>query len=67
MMKVLNLNKALFSVENIEKTAVVYKEYARINIKTENMYYRVSFDKCKYDEDRTIKEFENYLIGLENS
>ena len=67
MMKVLNLNKTIFSIDNIKKTAAVYEEYAKIKIKIERMYYKVCFDKCKYDEDRTIKEFENYLIGLENS
>ncbi len=27
----------------------------------------ITFLKCKYDENLTIKEFENYMIGLENS
>lgn len=67
MMRVLNLSKDLYSIENIERTAKVYKDYAKIKVKNEDEYYFVSFDKCKYDEDRTIKEFENYLIGLENS
>lgn len=26
-----------------------------------------TFWKCKYGEDVTIKEFENYMIGIENS
>ena len=39
---------------------------ARISVIEEAKYIQVSFTDCKYDEIRTVKEFENYLIGLEN-
>lgn len=63
----LSLNKELFSLDNIKEAESVYKGFAKISIIPEDRYYVVRFKHCKYDEERTVKEFENYLIGLENS
>ncbi|MGN8946243.1 HxsD-like protein [Bariatricus sp. HCP28S3_E4] len=63
----LHLHSEIYSVENIEYTKKVYANFANINITSENNYWLVNFSDCKYDEKETIKAFENYLIGLENS
>lgn len=63
----LQLHSEIFSVDNIEYTKEAYADFANINFKSENNYWLVTFSDCKYDEKETIKAFENYLIGLENS
>ena len=45
----------------------MYSEYADITIENFDGYWKLSFTHCKYDELVTIQEFENYLIGMENS
>ncbi|MGN9077150.1 HxsD-like protein [Oliverpabstia intestinalis] len=60
------LNMDIYSVENIKKTCNAYKDFARIKIKRNYNYMELTFDRCKYDTDITIKEFENYLINIEN-
>lgn len=67
MMKTLKLSKELYSLINIEETIDVYDRLANIEILHRNNCYLLSFSGCRYDTNRTIKEFENYLIGLENS
>ncbi len=65
-MKKLVLNKEVFSVNQITAAKIAYKDIADIKISSKKNYFVVNFFKCKYDEERTIREFENYLIGLEN-
>lgn len=60
------LNTDIYSEKNIRETCDIYKAYARIKIKWKKPYVELRFDKCKYDPDITIKEFENYLINVEN-
>ena len=43
-----------------------YTDYAKMTLLENDRTWTLDFDECKYDEMRTIKEFENYLIGLEN-
>lgn len=45
----------------------VYESYAAITAKFRDDYAVLTFGNCKYDEEQTIKEFENYMIGIENS
>jgi hypothetical protein len=66
-MKKLKVSTEVYSIANIEKTVLAYKGIARITVRKATGYLLINFLKCKYDEDRTVKEFENYLIGLENS
>lgn len=63
----LRLNKEIYSNENILKAVEAYESYAQMSIKEDVNHCILCFVDCKYDEVRTIKEFENYLIGLENS
>lgn len=63
----LYLSEDVYSEESIKETCAVYKEYAHIEMKRENLHIELIFSRCKYDPDLTIKEFENYLINVENS
>ena len=65
-MKVLHLNKDIYSIARIKNAVLAFKDYADMGITEHKEYIYVSFLQCKYDESITVKEFENYLIGLEN-
>ena len=62
----LYLNTDIYSESNIRKTCGVYKDYARIKVKARKQYVELTFDRCKYEPVITMKEFENYLINIEN-
>ena len=66
-MKQITLNKEIYSQDAVVRAVKDYKQFARITIADKNDYWIVKFFACKYDELRTIKEFENYLIDLENN
>lgn len=63
----IDLNSDIYSEDSVWQAISAYKGYANISMKSKNGYFFVTFSKCKYDEQRTVKEFENYLIGVENS
>lgn len=63
----LYLSKDVYSEDSVKKTCLVYSGYAQIKLKQKNSHIELSFDRCKYDPDLTMKEFENYLINVENS
>ncbi|MGF0019899.1 HxsD-like protein [Sporofaciens sp. SGI.106] len=63
----LQLNSEIFSEKNIKYTQKVYSRLAKIRIEFSSNYWILQFSDCIYEERLTIKEFENYLIGLENS
>lgn len=66
-MKKLKINRFVYSDEAIEATMQAYRHLAMITAKVKGDYTILTFWKCKYGDERTIKEFENYLIGIENS
>ena len=66
-MKKIRINKAIFSDEAIQITIKAYNGYANMSVESRDKYAIVTFQDCKYDEELTAKEFENYLIGIENS
>lgn len=63
----LQLNTDIYSESSIRESCAAYKTYARIKIKKKNRYMELTFDRCKYKPDITMKEFENYLINIENT
>ncbi|MFA7101086.1 MAG: HxsD-like protein [Bacilli bacterium] len=65
-MKIIKVNKSLFSTSTIGEAMEAYKDYALIVIKQDAGYTVLTFLKSKFDEEQTIKEFENYMIELEN-
>ena len=66
-MKKLKVNHSVYSDETIKSTMQAYQHLATITIHNIGDYTVLTFRKCKFDEERTVKEFENYLIGIENS
>lgn len=65
-MKKLVLKQEIFSLRNIKEAQEAYKKIANIMVIEKQDSVVIRFLHCKYDGDRTVKEFENYLIGLEN-
>lgn len=65
-MVMLKLKEDLYCEDNIIGCIRAYKSLAEIIYKKDADYWILSFKNCKYGEERTVKEFENYLIGLEN-
>lgn len=63
----LELSADVYSENSIKQTIAVYKNYAVIKLKKKRNKWILKFSKCRYDEQLTVKEFENYLIGTENS
>lgn len=66
-MKKLRISRSVYSDGTIEKTMAAYKNHAVTTVAYKGDYAIVTFWKCKYDAEQTIKEFENYMIGAENS
>lgn len=63
----LKLRSDVYTEESIKKVIAVYKTLADIVIEGQkDCYMMICFTNCIYDEKLTIKEFENYLIGVEN-
>lgn len=58
--------KELYKYANILSAIDAYKNIARIGIHETESYWKLVFSDCVYGTVRTICEFENYLIGLEN-
>ena len=61
------LNTNIYSDAAIQVAIDAYKELATISIDKQENYICLSFHECKFDVHLTVKEFENYVIGLENS
>lgn len=66
-MRKIRFNREIYSDYAISQTLDVYRHFAITTVEYEDDYAVIIFEKCRYDEEQTIKEFENYLIGVENS
>ena len=44
-----------------------YSNLCEFSIAEKADEWEVRFSNCRFDEQRTVNEFENYLIGLENN
>lgn len=66
-MKKIKINRSIYSDDTINATMKAYQNHAVTSVKLKGAYAFLTFWKCKHDEEQTIKEFENYMIGLENS
>ena len=65
-MKEIRLSKEIYSEKCIKKAIADYSSLAKIDYTQNGGIWKISFAQCKYDEMRTLCEFENYLIELEN-
>lgn len=66
-MKTVDLSLDIYSKQNIELARDAYKNISKTVVVYRENYAKLRFLFCKYTEEKTVKEFENYLIGLENS
>lgn len=67
VMNKLRLNKNIFSQSSISYAIDVFESLCVIIVSEDEKYFICSFDNCKYDVEKSKKEFENYLIDLINS
>ena len=62
----LRIIKELYQEKNIHLAIKAYKGISDVFFQEQDNYWILLFTNCKYNEAKTIQEFENYLIGLEN-
>ena len=62
----IKLNKEIYSAKHIQQAVSDYSSLADIRMTEENVYFVCSFSACRYDEQRTVKEFVNYVTDLMN-
>lgn len=63
----IRLNYDVYSLKSIRAAKEAYSDLANIAIIRRRRDIELIFTSCRFDEEQTVKEFENYLIGLENS
>ncbi len=64
--EIIQVDKSLFSLDNIEKTQEDFKELLITKITEETDSYIISVISNLKENSNIIKEFNNYLIGLEH-
>ena len=65
-MSKLLLNKEIYHFTNIEAAIYDFQDCATITVAEQEQQFILNFSNSRADEELTIKEFENYVIGLEN-
>jgi len=60
----LNLNKDIYGKTSIERAIRDYGQIAHIHLEEDEHYWRLNFVESKYNMEKTISEFENYLIEM---
>lgn len=60
------LLKDLYLIDSINDTRTAFSRLTKVNILEDEKYWICEFTDCKYDFEKTVKEFENYLIGICN-
>ena len=66
MSNTLLLNKSLYDQKCILEAIDDFCRISNIRLESVEKYWKCIFVKCKLDVNRTILEFENYVIGLSN-
>lgn len=62
----LYLLKDLYSIDYINDTRIAFSRMAKVSVSEDEKYWICEFTGCKYGLEKTVKEFENYLIGICN-
>ena len=65
-MRHLKLSKELYDLRHIQKTIHEFNKLAYMKIADSGNYWDVMFSHFLCGEEITVREFENYLICLEN-
>ena len=66
-MKRVRVNRNIYSDKTIKMAIEAYRNCAILTVSYKQDYAVIIFWKSRFDETQTIKEFENYMIGVENS
>jgi hypothetical protein len=66
MSKILFLDLELYPERFIKKAMHNYHEFAEIAFTKRDELVEMFFERCLYDEEQTVREFENHLIELCN-
>lgn len=66
-MKELLLNKDIYSENSILIAREQFNKLCKVQIVQYDVYCKCIFSECIYDENETVKEFENYLIDFINT
>lgn len=64
MSKTVVFSREIYSRKNIEYTMSAFDKICTMDLSVIDNNYVVFFSDNKLPMDRTIKEFENYLIGI---
>lgn len=67
MSMTVSLSKEIYPEWAIARAAADYAALAAITLEAGEERITCTFSQCKYGEERTSKEFLNYLINLLNS
>jgi hypothetical protein len=62
----LTLNKGIFTEKLLKRAMDDFADLADIKVENKNNQWILYFLNCRSGQEKTIREFENYLIGLEN-
>ena len=60
------MNKSIYEFKKIRYTIQAFGGICEVDIKEDSVYWICIFSKCGFDLERTIREFENYLISISN-
>ncbi len=63
---ILDLNKKIYECDKIRKTAEAFAGIVDVDILDEGNSYKCVFTNFKLGDEKTVREFENYLINLMN-
>lgn len=60
----LTLNKDIYTIEAIDLARIAFAHLSQITYECNDIYHIFTFDKCEYDVQVTMNEFENYVVNL---
>ena len=66
-MKEIILDGTIYSESIVKKAIKDYSTIAKIRFESKDNNIKCEFISSKYELEKTIKEFENYIIDLSNS
>ena len=63
----LELNSDIYDMDSVKYSAEKYSGIANIDISQKDGYIICEFSECKNGTERTVREFENYVIYVSNT
>ena len=66
MSTTVRLSRVIYSDHIVQEARKAYQGLADIYVKVTDDCFLITFNACRYNEETTVREFENYCIGLES-